>query len=102
MEGSGETGATTGSLLRHLSGEHSGLSGWSSKAQVHPNFGELRQQELRRIPIPRTLVNRPEATLKPLVASRALPPTQGRSRLPPPIRPAPPCSANVQGTPYSQ
>jgi hypothetical protein len=50
----------------------------------------------------RAPVKRPEATLKPPDASRALPPTQGRSLLPPPIRPAPPCSASVQGTPYSQ
>src|SRR5215218_5913843 len=55
---------------------------------------------LPRTPLPRTPVNRPEATLKPLDASRALPPTQGRSLLPPPIRPAPPYSASVQGTPY--
>jgi hypothetical protein len=42
-----------------------------------------------------------EATLKWL-ASRAPPPSQGRSLLPPPIRPVPPCNASVQGTPYSQ
>jgi hypothetical protein len=57
---------------------------------------------LWRIHLPRTSVNRPEARLRPLDASRALPPTQGRSLLLPPIRPAPPCSASVQGTPYSQ
>jgi hypothetical protein len=44
--------------------------------------------ELRRITLPRTRVNRPEAALKPLDASRALRPTEERSRLPPPIRPA--------------
>jgi transposase len=42
------------------------------------------------------------ATLKPLDASRALSPSQGRSLLPPPIRPAPRCSASAQGTPCSQ
>src|SRR5829696_218694 len=47
MGGYGATGATTGSLSRHLSGEHSGSSGWSSKAHVHPNFLELRHGEVR-------------------------------------------------------
>src|SRR5215207_2686973 len=51
---------------------------------------------------PRTPVNRPDATLQPLDASRALRPTQARSRLPPPSHPAQPCSATVPGTPYSQ
>ena len=46
-------------------------------------------------------VAKPEATLKPLDASRALAPTLGRSLLPPPIRPGPPCSASGQGTPCS-
>jgi hypothetical protein len=54
------------------------------------NFREPRKGEVRRIYIPRTPLNRPEATLKPLDASRALRPTQGRSLLPPPIRPVPP------------
>ena len=39
---------------------------------------------LSRIPLPRTPVNRPYATLKPLDASRALRPTRARSLLPPP------------------
>jgi hypothetical protein len=39
---------------------------------------------------------------RPLDASRALPPTQGRSLLPPPIRPVPLCSATVQGIPLDQ
>jgi hypothetical protein len=55
-----------------------------------------------RTSLPSTPVNRPEAPLKPLDASRALPPSQGRSLRPLPIRPAPPCSASVQETPYSQ
>src|SRR5215218_10826156 len=44
-------------------------------------------------------VNRPEATLKLLDASRSPRPTPGRSLRPPPIHPGLPCSASAQGTP---
>src|SRR4029453_8098725 len=53
-----------------------------------------------RVHLPRAPVSRPETRLQPLEASRALPPTQGRNLLPPPIRPVPLCSGSVQGIPY--
>src|SRR5215208_4084198 len=70
-------------------------------SEIPQGYRAALHSDLRRIPLPRTPVNRPEATLKALDASRALRPTQGRSLLPPPSHPAPPCSASVQRTPCS-
>src|SRR5919112_4747064 len=69
---------------------NTGLLYWARGAVLH--------SDLWRIPLLRRWVNSADATLKALDASRALGPTEGRSLLPPPIHPAPPCSASVQRT----
>lgn len=99
----GQTVASRGSnaadLVRQIARIHKVRT--SGKRGVGMDIQDLALV-LRRAHLLRTPVNRPETRLKPLDASRALSPTQGRSLLPPPIRPGPLCSARVRGTPCIQ
>jgi hypothetical protein len=78
----------------------------AGKQEENPaRWTRLRQDPAYRRPrihLLGTSVNKsPCATLKPPVGSHSPRPTQGRSLLPPPSRPGPPCSASGQGTPCS-